>query len=350
MGSVLVRQYRESGYILLFDRENGIMLRVPTEDKEPYWNVRGPELLDISITNYCEKGCSFCYRSSNTEGKHISLPEYEKVIMQAEAVGVTQVALGGGNPNQHPQFVEILRMTRAHNIIPSFTTNGQYMMDYIYDAAKEYCGAVAISWYEPYGVAINAVEQCYARGIKVNIHYLLNQESLKAASYLLRYENQLLSKVSAVVFLSYKPNNNANTLCLRDNCEMDEFLSVVREYRGCKLGFDSCMISFLAKIGDDISPESLDFCEAGRFSAFISETCMLYPCSFMNDNGDDGIDLSQISLVHGWQHGSSFIKIRERLSLPSRQRQPIAACGLCNQYNMCRGGCPEFPINRCREG
>lgn len=37
------------------------------------------------------------------------------------------------------------------------------------------------------------------------------------------------------------------------------------------------------KVRKEIAPETVDFCEAGRFSAFISEKGILYPCSFMND-------------------------------------------------------------------
>ena len=34
----------------------------------------------------------------------MSIADFTAVIRQAKAMGVFQVALGGGNPNQHPQF------------------------------------------------------------------------------------------------------------------------------------------------------------------------------------------------------------------------------------------------------
>lgn len=350
MGNFFIRQYRDSGYLVCFDRDNGTMLRVSMVGKEPFWNVRGPELLDISITNYCERGCSFCYRASSPKGEFMPLALYESIMAQAEAAGVMQVALGGGNPNQHPQFIEILRRTRAHHIIPSYTTNGQAMSDCIYDATKEYCGAVAISWYEPYGDAAEVIEQCYARKIKVNIHYLLHRENVQAATRLLREKNHIFQKVNAIVFLNYKPIHSPQELCLRDNKDMTDFLNAVREHRGCKLGFDSCMISYLTKLGEDLASETVDFCEAGRFSAFISEKGVLYPCSFMNDTCCAGINLAQTTLEQGWRQSVCFQQIREQLSVPGKQRYSIVDCGLCKQYAMCHGGCPLFPINRCREG
>ena len=68
MGDVLIRNYSESNYILYFDRESGMFVRISMSGQEPFWNVNGPELVDISITNYCEKGCGFCYRASNPSG------------------------------------------------------------------------------------------------------------------------------------------------------------------------------------------------------------------------------------------------------------------------------------------
>lgn len=120
----------------------------------------GPELLDVSITNYCERGCDFCYRGSNKNGKSMSLELYEKILKNAEQTGVFQIAIGGGNPNQHPQFIEILKLTRKYGIIPSYTTNGQGMTKEIYEASKKYAGAVAVSWYSPSDDAKKVIKNC----------------------------------------------------------------------------------------------------------------------------------------------------------------------------------------------
>lgn len=137
MGEILLKKNHEGNYLLLFDKNSGVSVRVGIDGKDPFWNPKGPELLDISITNYCEKGCSFCYRGSHIAGVHMSIEEYECIIRQAARVGVVQVALGGGNPNQHPQFIDILKLTRKYGIIPSYTTNGLGMTREIYEASKK---------------------------------------------------------------------------------------------------------------------------------------------------------------------------------------------------------------------
>ncbi len=347
MGNFMIRRYWESNYLVCFDFESGQMLRSSMVSEEPFWNQRGPELLDISITNYCERGCDFCYRETSQKGTFMPLEQYADIIAQAETAGVLQIALGGGNPNQHPEFIQILEITRKHHMIPSYTTNGQGMTDEIYNATKRYCGAMAVSWYEPYFEATQVIKQCQERDIKVNIHYLLHRNSIQAATNMLQSNMPLPQQVNAIVFLNYKPVHSPHSLCLVDDHILDDFLSAVCECKSYKLGFDSCMISYLVKIENAIFTNTVDFCEAGRFSAFISENGIMYPCSFMCDNKFTGIDLKLTSLKDAWQHGDSFQMMRSQLSGPGRQKYPIGVCKKCGQFAMCHGGCPIFPINRC---
>ncbi len=58
--------------------------------------------MDISITNRCDKGCAFCYKSSTRHGPHMALADYKRVIDEAADMGAFQVALGGGNPTSIP--------------------------------------------------------------------------------------------------------------------------------------------------------------------------------------------------------------------------------------------------------
>lgn len=348
MERYLLRSCNESNYFLCFDRENGKFLRQGFNDEDPFWNVYGPELLDISITNYCEKGCSFCYRASNKSGIHVKLEDYRFIIQQAEKIGVLQVALGGGNPNQHPDFINILEITRNHRIIPSYTTNGQGMTDDIYIATKKHCGAMAVSWYPPYYIAENVIDKCNEYGIKVNLHFMLNRDTIADAIDLLDNGKDILQKINATVFLNYKPIHSSNKLILSETDNLNLFFQKVNQIKECKIGFDSCMISYLALIFDDIHAETTEYCEAARFSAFISENLLLYPCSFYNDTNMKGIDLTDKTLQYGWQYGEEFINLRSRLSKPGEQKHPINKCKLCEKYSFCHGGCQVFDINNCR--
>lgn len=347
MGRWRIQQCKESGYVQCFDMETGKFIRHGFEEKEPFWNLTGPELLDISITNYCERACDFCYRSSNQHGKFLAIIDYKSILQQAKALGTLQIALGGGNPNQHPEFVKILELTRKYGIIPSYTTNGQGMTEEIYIASKKYCGAIAVSWYSPYDDALEVIKKCEQYKIKVNIHFMLSRETVNDAIRFLDEQKDILSTINAIVFLNYKPIHSSAELSLKNSEKISEFFDRVLDVRECKVGFDSCMISFLTTIRDGFFEETVEYCEAARFSAFISEELKMYPCSFYNDTGRGGIDLKTVSLQDGWKQGIEFVNMRERLSKSGNQEYLIEQCKWCEKYEMCHGGCQVFNINMC---
>jgi len=54
---IVKRIYKEQNYSIVFNKKTGFFARIETKGyEEPFWCKNGPELLDISITNYCEKG------------------------------------------------------------------------------------------------------------------------------------------------------------------------------------------------------------------------------------------------------------------------------------------------------
>jgi radical SAM protein with 4Fe4S-binding SPASM domain len=302
---------------------------------EVFWAKKGPELLDISITNWCNKGCEICYRNSNENGTHISLEDYEFIMKQAFENNVLQVALGGGNPNQHPQFVEILKLTRAkYNIVPSYTTNGRGLTPEILVATKKYCGAVAVSVYEPFNETIEAINQLSNYGIKVNLHYVLDNNSIARAIEWLERGHELLNKCNAIIFLNYKPvgDGKDNSKLLRNSPLIRKFFNLVDQKKHpIKIGFDSCMVSGIVQYMDNVNLTSLEPCDAGRFSAYISEDLKMYPCSFMMEYYE-GEDLRKNSFMDIWNNSNSFSKTRD--SLNSNR------CDGCSQQKNCLNGCP----------
>lgn len=110
--------YSNDAYVI-FDRKTGNKVRLA---KTFYEKAFYPELVDIKITDYCPFGCSFCYQASTKKGIHASLETIEKYANILADMGVFEVALGGGEPTMHPNFVEILEIFREKNIVPNFTT------------------------------------------------------------------------------------------------------------------------------------------------------------------------------------------------------------------------------------
>lgn len=340
-GKLKVKKYSEQHYSTIFNKETGLFIRAEeTGYPEPFWAKSGPELLDISITNFCNEGCSFCYRASSSKGNHISFNNYKKIITQAQEIGVLQVALGGGNPNEHPRFIDILKLTRELDIIPSYTTNGQNLTEDILIATKKYCGAVAVSAYEPYQYLEKVVANLYNHKIKTNIHFLLTNDTIPRAISWLKRPPIFFKYINAVIFLNYKPINSNADLLLRKSDDLEKLFNLVAEHsRGFKIGFDSCSISGIVE-NLDVNEMFYESCEAGRFSAFISEEMKMYPCSFMINTDLYG-DLNKSSMLDIWQNHKVFKSYRNKI-LNNRCKNK------CIKEQECKGGCIFIPqINLC---
>ena len=342
-GNLVVREHPSQHYRTLFDRQTGFFVRKEEIGyPEPTWAADGPELIDMSITSYCQKGCSFCYRGANSNVyRHLSLREVRSIVDQAADCGTLQIALGGGNPNQHPDFVEILRLIREREIVPSYTTNGDGLTDNILLATARYSGAMAVSVYPPfderyYGRLVSRITNY---GIKVNFHVIIRDDYLDLWTHWLNEPPAFLENINAIIFLNYKPIGNDGYKLLPQNKEkIERFFRAANDCHAVKIGFDSCSLSGIVK-WMNVPKYLVEPCEAARFSAFISEDMKMYPCSFMIEKGWCG-DLRQFPLIDIWQKNESFYKFRES-TLPGR-------CSGCQHTEICKGGCRLFEeINFC---
>jgi radical SAM protein with 4Fe4S-binding SPASM domain len=341
MNKIIVNQYSDQKYSTIFNQKTGVFMRIEDEGvQEPFWCKYGPELMDISITNWCDRGCSFCYKNSNTSGSHMSLQNYELILNQAEYMKVSQIALGGGNPNQHPEFCEFLRLTREYDIVPSYTTNGRGLSEKILETTREYCGAVAVSAYEPYNELDESISKMTSYGIKTNIHFLLTSKSIKTAISWLVSPPKYLEKINAIIFLNYKPVGHfaAKDILAVNSPLINDFFLAINQNKKIKVGFDSCSMTGVF-MNVDVPAVFIECCEAARFSMYISEEMVAYPCSFMV-GAYKGENILGRKIQDIWRYGIEFQRIRNYLIKN--------LCTQCHLQDLCIGGCPLYPeINFC---
>jgi hypothetical protein len=136
-------------YWVLFNQTDGTKIRFSFESPQTPENPSKstlPELMDVKITNFCDKKCDFCYQDSNVNGKHAEMSSYNLAKMISE-MKVFEVAIGGGEPLSHPNFIEYLRDFREMGVIPNFSTKD---ISWLMDIRKwpeiiEYIGSFAFS-------------------------------------------------------------------------------------------------------------------------------------------------------------------------------------------------------------
>ena len=69
-----IRFLKGDNYIQLFNFSNGQALML--ENDAFVYRKEGPLLLDVSITNRCERQCNFCYRKSQSHGYDMPIEDY----------------------------------------------------------------------------------------------------------------------------------------------------------------------------------------------------------------------------------------------------------------------------------
>jgi radical SAM protein with 4Fe4S-binding SPASM domain len=180
------------------------------------------------------------------------------------------------------------------------------------------------------------------KGVSTNIHFILNSRSVNTAIDWLNSPPIFLKKAHAIVFLNYKPVGRVadESLLLNRSNRLKEFFSLATsEDHSFRVGFDTCTITGLARLGK-AHKISLEGCDAGRFSLFVSEKMEVFPCSFMVEAGYSGVSLRNTTLADVWKNHASFGEIR--------RKHQKGGCSDCSTQGECLSGCPLFPqMNLC---
>ena len=334
-------------FISAFDTETGAYVRTGVLDEngkdtgsDPFM-ASYPHLIDVGImghcihgkTGLCAKAGIGCYQSGMlVEQPNMSVEDFRWIAEQSKG-RCNQFALGGrGAPDQHEHFEEILKICRENVLVPNFTTSGYGMTPEIAKLCKQYCGAVAVSWYRS-EYTINAIQMLLETGVKTNIHYVLGKNSIDEAIDRLK-RNDFPKGINAVIFLLHKPagqGTKANVLSHSDP-KVAEFFEQVDAHHPFKVGMDSCNVPGAINFCKNILPESLDSCEGGRYSCYIGADMMMVPCSFDQKRHYE-VSLRKMSIIEAW-NSEPFERFREHMR---------GACPNCEKKKLCMGGCPLMP-------
>ncbi len=254
---------------------------------------------------------------------------------------IFQVALGGGEPLLHPDFNEIIRITREdYGIIPNYTTSGKFFNHKNIEATKNYCGAVAISW-DPYrNLSLEELSKIGSylkdNDILANIHYVVSEKTINDATGILKGKyDEYLQNFNSVIFLTYKPTGRAeNSESIKSKISLKSFLDLIDSpITNIKIGFDACFVPVLMK-ATDVNIDFVDSCECGFFSVYIDENLDVTPCSFCNDSKYH-YNLKQFSFEEIWK--DKFSSYRNYVN-----KNCQLDCQKCDKHLECRGKCPFF--------
>lgn len=118
-------KYTNGNYKVFFDLDNGSKMRVAGGN---LYIPSHPESVDLKITNKCHHSCAMCHENSNENGKHgdiLNLPIIETFLPY------TELAIGGGNPLEHPDLEAFLYKCKGLKLIANMTIHQQDFLDNI---------------------------------------------------------------------------------------------------------------------------------------------------------------------------------------------------------------------------
>lgn len=338
-----------------FYPETGLYKRSGVFDEDGFdvgedsFQASWPTLVDFGVVNRCPAASRCvvdCYQKAcESHGKNVSLTDVEMILKQITHK-VTSAALGGkgdvdcyiddeNDGDQSCDFEKLLQLFRQYDIIPSFTSSGIAFTPEKASICKKYCGAVAIS--DHFADYTNrAIDMLLEAGVKTNLHYVLNKDTIKIATERIR-NNSWKEGLNAIIFLTYKPIGlgKEEKILTPDNPDVKEFFTVLDEAieknaLTPKVGFDSCAIGGLVNYMKNVNMMSVDACEAARYSCYITPTLKLLPCSFDNQDERWAVDLRTHTFEEAW-NSDKFNHFRSSLR---------HSCPGCKDRANCRGGCP----------
>ena len=157
---------------------NGKTIRMAIDQSKPIKELEYPEFYDVKITGYCKGGCPYCYMNS-TDDQTFYYNCIEKINdffgNMTKNQRPYQVAIGGGEPTTHPDFIDILKAFRKLDIEPNYTTNGMVDDDILCESCN-YCGGVALSCHKHLERYWKSAALKYYEKTPLNFHLVISDK------------------------------------------------------------------------------------------------------------------------------------------------------------------------------
>ncbi len=247
-----------------------------------------PETIDVKITGWCDFGCPYCYMDSKKSDKNqMSAEHLEKIIKAFDPVPY-QIAFGGGEPCSHPDFAEILKVTRKLGVVPNFTTAGHIWKDDVINAANEYCGGIALSYHAFKGIEwFRSTYKKWKNNFRgqINVHLVAGFGASAQLRELIHAGLHDLGPLNIVLLAYYPEVGRSKIDGLMDKDEyMTEFPLAIKEAiaAGMKISFSEGLIPYFISRPEIGLNTSMAGPQEGSFSCYINEKGWISRSSFDN--------------------------------------------------------------------
>ena len=191
--------------IHFYDRVSGthILLDEILPPKEQY--SLAPRTVSIAITDACDLHCPHCHISKGNS--YIDVEVIMTICKKLDSMGSFDIAIGGGEPTIHPDFITICkRIWNETNLGVSVTTHGRNLTKVMLDQLKGNLSFLRIS--------IDGTWHTYEKYRNSNYEYIL----------------ELLSEIETLIPFGINVVVNSDTIN-----DLDEILSLSAKHNAVEL-------------------------------------------------------------------------------------------------------------------
>ena len=130
-------------------------IRISSNEKKYVY----PEVLSLSLTNYCDLGCPYCYKNSSPDN-NVQLTTFDvmKILDLFKGQYPFQVILGGGEPFFCDELFRIAELLKSVGCKVSVTTNGTLLLNSEIDDLQIF-DAISLSIHQVNYMALQAISK-----------------------------------------------------------------------------------------------------------------------------------------------------------------------------------------------
>lgn len=275
--------------IILLD--NGTREMDNHQDGVPF-NLEWPASVDLNISNYCEKGCPFCYQNCTKQGKNADLRKIARLLHPFMEVAIN---INMGYDVTDKYFTGFLAYCKKHHIVVNATINQEDLLgtfhhinqDTIIYKITEIAGLQKMGFINGLGISftdINTIDEAQDVLKNIVIHVIAGIIDTKDL-------DKLVEKGYNILILGYKQKGRAENNELPDMTLLRKWLKDNLTNHNSVLCFDNLAIKQLG-IKELISQEQWDKCyqgDEGTISMYLNGVDMKFACnSFTKETHDIG--------------------------------------------------------------
>jgi MoaA/NifB/PqqE/SkfB family radical SAM enzyme len=178
------------------------------------------ETLQILITNKCKNPCKFCHFSSNKKGTELQLNIINNIIKQAKELKIKKIVFNGGEPLEHSNFSNLLKIANKYGYQPFIVTNGQNFKKYLQifnkykpkfwfglDGMQNKSHDYLRNKKNSFNEVINAIKKSKENGFFTAINFVVTKQNYKELPSLFEFASKY--KINAIQIIKLVHDGNA---------------------------------------------------------------------------------------------------------------------------------------------